>query len=106
MCNLGSGSRDVRSEESAGGISERRREVKMSARLMLLREVFVRRMEARAAQAGAPRVLPLREMWVTVVESWKGVRWGRICEAVSSLGVGDVRVKMSPSMMCRILWFW
>ena len=100
VCRLGSGSRDVSSEESEGGISERSREVKMSARLMLSRVVLVRRMEARAEQAGAPRVLPLREMWVTVRESWRGVRCGRICSAVSSLGGGVVRVKVVPSMMC------
>ncbi len=50
-----------------GGISERRREVKMSARFMDLRDVWEERRGARWVQAGAPRVLPEREMCVNVI---------------------------------------
>ena len=100
VCRLCNGRSEVRSEESAGGISVSRREVKMSARLALCSVLFVRRIEASAVQAGAPSVLPLSLMLVTVVDSWSGVRCGRIWSAVSSLGVGVVSVNVVPSMMC------
>lgn len=93
------GSKEVRREESAGGISDSRREVKMSARLAVRRVGFVERIEASAVQAGAPRVLPLSFMVVTVWDSWRGVRWGRIWSAVSSFGVDVVRVNVSLSMI-------
>lgn len=85
----------MRREESAGGISASRREVKMSARMAVRREVLERRMEARAAQAGAPRVLPLRLRVVVVVEEERAERCGRMEAAVSSLGLGGRRVNVS-----------
>lgn len=50
----------VRREESAGGISERRREVKISAKIAVRRVDFSRKTEARYVQAETPRVLPPR----------------------------------------------
>jgi len=91
----GKGRQAVSSEERAGGISARRREVKMSAKMAVCREVLVRRMEARAAQAGAPRVLPLRLRVVVVFEDERAERCGRMESAVSSLGWGGRRVNVS-----------
>lgn len=77
--------------------------MKISAKLAVCKEVLVRRMEARAAQAGAPRVLPLRLMVVTVVEDSRGARWGRMESAVSSLGVGGRRVNaVSDDMIADV----
>lgn len=95
MWRCGKGRQAVSSEERAGGISARRREVKMSAKMAVCREVLVRRMEARAAQAGAPRVLPLRLRIVVVFEDERAERCGRMESAVSSLGWGGRRVNVS-----------
>ena len=87
MCRAGQASRAVRSADSAGGISARRREVKMSARLAVCRVGRERNIGARASHAGTPSVLPLRRSVVMggggVVSrgAMCGVRW----EAVSSL---------------------
>ena len=93
----------MRSEWRAGGISESRREVKMSAKLAICSVVLVRRMEARAVQAGAPRVLPLRLSVVTVDEDSKVVRWGTMESAVSSLGCDGERVNVVDDMLRRVL---
>ena len=47
MVRFWRGRRAVRREVRAGGISERRREVKMSARLMEVRDVWAERRGAR-----------------------------------------------------------
>lgn len=95
MWRCGRGRQAVSSEERAGGISARRREVKMSAKIATCREVLVHRMEARAAQAGAPRVLPLRLRVVVEDEDERAERCGRMESAVSSLGWGGRRVNVS-----------
>ena len=74
----------VRREESAGGISESRRAVKISARLAVCRVDFSRRMVARYAQAAGPRVLPPRRISVTVVEVVRARRCGRMSSSESS----------------------
>ena len=84
----------MRREESAGGISESRRDVNMSSSLAVWRVVFVWSTEARREQAGAPRVLPPRWISVIVSEAIKGLRWGSISSAVSSLRDCPEREKM------------
>lgn len=69
VCRFSSGSRAVRREDKAGGISESRREVNISARLAVRREDFEERMEARCSQAPGPRVLPPSRISVTVLDS-------------------------------------
>ena len=94
VCKFGSWRRAVRREESAGGISESRRDVKMSSSLAVWRVVFVWSTEARREQAGAPRVLPPRWISVIVFEVIKGLRWGSMSETVSSLRDCPKREKM------------
>lgn len=74
VCRVSSGSRAVRSEDSAGGISESKREVKISARLAMRSEGFDLRMEARCSQAPGPRVLPPRRISAMVVDSTRAAR--------------------------------
>lgn len=74
VCRFFSGSSAVRSEDRAGGISDSKRAVKISARLAMRREGFEERIEARCSQAPGPRVLPPRRISVTVVESTRDLR--------------------------------
>ena len=85
MCRLGSWRRDVKRAERAGGISDRRREVNISARLATSRLFCFETREAISAQAGTPRVLPPRRISVMEVEVRRGSRWGRASSAVESL---------------------
>ena len=94
VCRCGRSRRAVRREDSAGGISESSRDVKMSSSLAVRSVVFVLSTEARREQAGAPRVLPPRWISVTVSEAIKGLRWGSMSSAVSSLRDCPEREKM------------
>lgn len=89
-----SGRREVRREERAGGISDKSREVKMSARFMVWRDVWEERRGARAEQAGAPRVLPLRWIVVWVLVMWRGEVCGWVSSAVSSFRPRSAREKV------------
>lgn len=84
----------MRREERAGGISESSREVNMSARFAVVREVRVERTGARWAQAGAPRVLPDRSR-VVIFEGVlvRGVVWGWRSDALSSFRDLEAREK-------------
>lgn len=83
----------MRSEERAGGISDSSREVNMSARFAVSSWVWEERRGARAAQAGAPRVLPERSRVVKEVEVVRGWVWGWMSEAVSSFREREAREK-------------
>ena len=62
------------SDDSAGGISESRREVKMSSSFAVCKALLLFSTEARVSQAGTPKVLPPRWTSVTVSEAIKGFR--------------------------------
>ena len=89
----------MRREERAGGISERRREVKMSARFMVVRSFWAERRGARAEQAGAPRVLPLRRMCVWPEEFWSAVVFLWMSFSVSSFRPWSAREKVVDDMV-------
>ena len=92
---LGRARRDVRREESAGGISERRRDVNMSSSFATWRVFLDLRTVPRVSHAGAPKVLPPRWISVVVVEAMRGARWGSMSAAVSSFRDLLEREKMS-----------
>lgn len=98
---LGSLRHAVRREERAGGISERRREVKMSAKLAVSRWVWVERMGARCSQAGAPRVLPPRWIEVNFLDSIRVWMWGWMSEALSRRREEVERVKWVGVLVSR-----
>ena len=84
MCSSGKSRRDFKSDDSAGGISERSRDVNMSDRSAFWRAFWVDRTEAISSQAPTPSVLPHREISVIVVEERRGARCGAASDAVES----------------------
>ena len=84
----------MRSEERAGGISESRRDVYISSSFAVCRDVLVLSTSPRVSQAGAPNVLPPKWISVTVSEAMRGLRWGSMSSAVSSLRDLPDREKM------------
>lgn len=98
---FGSARSETRREDRAGGISERRRDVKMSSSFATCSVVLDLRTEPSASQAGAPRVLPPRWISVTESEAMRGWRWGSMSSAVVSLRDWEEREKMLD-MLFRI----
>ena len=93
----------MRRESSAGGISERRRPVKMSARLIAVSDFWAERRGARVDAAAGPRVLPFREMDVMLVEDCRGDRCGRMSAAVVSFREREEREKVVLSLVEEVV---
>jgi len=106
VCRVGSSSSAVNSDDSAGGISESRREVKISSNLATCSVFLVLRTEESASQAGAPNVLPPRWISVRFSAALRGARWDSMCSGLSSLRARPDSVKTSAdAIVVECSWF-